>query len=713
MLQPSSQSNHFPLPVPNKTKRKRIFNEKTGHLLHEQHNGKHGSGWYNRNEHDGRIINEASHVAIRNGLNTVSNNIAPNNNNQEEQAHLDHHKNSTMEQPPCALVSYFSLDSICESFNIPMNVIGRFLRSEEVKTIISCNLQTHRLKILWMALLNLMSRLYITVSTVQENSGNPITSSTLRMYPTPTANVYISPCIALVKCMAKQLYRQIIEITHEIESIMERLTEFNKLLSNFSETNHFLISQLVRYCVALEGAGSSNNTTTRQSSHNMKTTLIKEREFVSHFQKILIKRLGLILNGLDLSRLSQQKTTPHSKRSFIMQIDNLQAEDLFDLTASIQDVALKYGIATKMTTNLEKPSDLKQTTTEASMCKLKNNERVTDLTTNHNKPTTTTEGDDNHRTTPSDGMSKSRTTITNTDGELKKSANDDYRKNDHEMDLSGDSFNKVDEETNEKHDDIYAAKKTDNAKSHNLVYSDDDEKHHENNNSGESIHQRFPPFGDIEQHEPMISSSPPLCTPSTPLNTNRPLITSDDLSATPIPKSSQMIRATTSSSKASDDIDLSETGDLLPEDTLLLLKNSNNTPVLSAKKSKTKDASLPSTTKQASTQQVSNGATRNQATKRKSAPPTSFSNGDDSEEDDVPLVSMISSKAITQKHVGKTPQQLVKSNNKSKSPQQHDEKHDLGHLNDDGDDEDSFNNDHSNENQNDDLFDDHNDFDQP
>lgn len=653
--------------------------------------------------------------------NNTSNNSNNNNNINHPCTHSasDDHENSSIEHA----LSFFSLDSICESFNIPMTLIGRYLRSEEAKTIVSCNLQTHRLKLLWMSMLNLMSRLYVTVSTVQENSGNPITSSTLRMYPTPTANVYVSPCIALVKCMAKQLYKQITEITLEIDTVLTRLSEFNKLLSNFSETNHFLISQLFRYCMALESgaAGSVNSgavTTPQQSSNSMKTTLIKEREFVSHFQRILIKRLGLILNGLDLSKWSQQNPKVTAKREdhttgikvpMLKQIDRLSDEDLFDFIASIQDVALKYGVGIiKPTPPPPPPEKIQQrpqsekmkettTTTPQTHSLMKNHEPTSVSTDNkqHDLPTmcTTMKSDDQNVTDNNED-----------DHHCKKSTTNTCR-NDHEMDLSGDSSNKAEEEmNNEQQGHSFATSKA------NLLT--EDEKHQNIMPAGEPprpTSSTIASTGDTasneqKDHMTTISSSPPLCTPSTPSSVTRPLMTTGVLSATPIPKSSQMIRTTSNSKTNSDDLDLSGTGeDLLPEDALLLLNsrlNSHNTPVLSAKK-KNKNVPLSSSTKQqhASTQ---SSAARNQTMKRKKSSSFTDDNDGDSDEEDVPLVSIIPSKSSAKTH---------HSNNKSKQPQS---RHDLKQFKT-FEDIDSLNSPNNEQHQNDELFDDdeNNEFDEP
>ncbi|EFC50005.1 predicted protein [Naegleria gruberi] len=208
-----------------------------------------------------------------------------------------------------------SLNSVCESLNIPMAMVGRFLRPEEARTFVSCNICAHRLNVLWASMMNMMANLYTSTMIVQENSFD-----IPRMYPTISPLVYISPSIVLCKLSAKQLYKQIVETTFQIDQTLERLNEDKKAMTTFEETNHFLISQLVRYCVELERGSTLNQ--------NMKTVLIKEREFISHFQKMIIKRLNFILYGLDLKSIGIK----------------LSNTDILDFSSSIFDVSKIFDI---------------------------------------------------------------------------------------------------------------------------------------------------------------------------------------------------------------------------------------------------------------------------------------------------------------------------------------------------------------------------------
>ena len=217
--------------------------------------------------------------------------------------------------------SCFSMDCICDSFDVPLTLVGRFLRSEEARTLISCNISTHKLKTLWTAFINILSKLSQLTSCVQENSN---ISTSMKQYPTDAA-VFISPIISLVKSLAKQQFKQVMELVQQIDQALDRLLEDKKALVNFSETNHFLISQLVRYCVELERESSKCNGQSNNNS-NMKTKLIKEREFVSHFQRLFIRRLGFILDGLNTSKL-----------------ENL-TEAIEDFQCTFKDIAKQYNI---------------------------------------------------------------------------------------------------------------------------------------------------------------------------------------------------------------------------------------------------------------------------------------------------------------------------------------------------------------------------------
>ncbi|KAL9642235.1 hypothetical protein ABK040_007235 [Willaertia magna] len=180
------------------------------------------------------------------------------------------------------------IDSICDKLNVPITLIGQYVRSsKEVQSLITCNLLSHKFKLCWLSLLSSLCKLSVNSSIVQENNSLIKQKSNYVLtnyYPSSSAPGYLAPTISLLKNITKQQFKQINEICNQLEELFEDLLKVKDSLLHYADLNSSLASELL-------------DSDEFERVDNRRKEIIKQKSILSEIEKTCSERLSFILNG--------------------------------------------------------------------------------------------------------------------------------------------------------------------------------------------------------------------------------------------------------------------------------------------------------------------------------------------------------------------------------------------------------------------------------